>query len=463
MKPVLSSVLVALLVGGCGGGGDDDGADGDGGANIDGAGANADPMLIPGGGVRSGAIDGVLHVHAIDGEDDSPIGGATVYVDDLEGTTASSGLITFEDASLSGAQTITVVAGGFATSTWIGANGTNVTVPLSRPTTTTPQAHVEGTITGWDSLPSPGLGEYNLAVVLYSFTDDFGSPENTIAQPMSGGDALNLCINSPLSNPGCNWQMNTRVGPQVHFAVILRADDGGSLTDPSDDTYELLGFAMKAGQNMSSGQNLTGQALAMVDVSGCADATVTFPAAPTGAQTSRVAVPFVDMGAEGQLPMPLPTLAPGANTTKVPPLAGAFANATYNMISIAVPEGAERPFSSSFARDVSLTGTYPLPGYLAPPTGLSANSGTFAFSGANGAAAHLISFLDSGESTSWLVTILDDTETFAIPPNIPNPLPTGTVEMRATAFELPNFNPADFSLATLPADLTRVSDDNITF
>jgi len=445
----------------CGGTGITNG--GDGGADVDGAGANAEPMLIPGGGVRSGAIDGVLHVHAIDVADDAPLAGATVYVGAPQGSTDSSGLISFQDGSLSGAQTITVTAGGYATATWIGANGTNVTVPLSRSPSATPQAHVEGTIAGWDSLSAPNLGEYNLAVVLYSFTADFGAPENSIAQPMSGSDPLNLCVRTPFDNPSCNWQMNTRTGPQVHFAVILRGQDKGTV-EPDDDTYTLLGFAMKAGQNPSSGQTLTGQSLSMVDIGGFANATVSFPGAPSGAQTDRLAIPFVDMGAEGQLPIPLPTLTPASPTTRVPPLSGPFSGAHYNVVSLAVPAGAaERPFSSSFARDVALSGTLALPAWLPPPAQLQAGSSGFSFGAVPGASAHAATFLTAGGQTVWSVTILDGTQTFRLPVGAPAPLPSGSLEMRVTAIQLPGFDPGSFTFADLGSRLAAVSDDAIAF
>jgi hypothetical protein len=94
------------------------------------------PMAAPGGGVQEGAIHGELNVFVIDA-DDAPVAGAMVRVGDaaaaapLTGTTDASGLVTFEDDTLKGAQTITVTASGFAAQTWIGANGAVVTIPLT--------------------------------------------------------------------------------------------------------------------------------------------------------------------------------------------------------------------------------------------------------------------------------------------------------------------------------------------
>lgn len=450
----------AVLLTACGG----SSTGGDGGSDVDGAGANADPELILGGGVSSGAIDGVLHVHAIDDGTDARLPGATVYVAGLQETTDDRGLASFHDGSLRGAQTITVVAGGYAQTTWIGANGANVTVPLRRSPTVIPQARVEGTIDGWDGLPAPDFGEYNLAIVLYSFTTEFGAPENAIAQPMSGDAPLNICLRTPLSNPPCNWQMNTRTGWQAHFAVIVRGDDKGTPSDPNDDTHELLGFALKTEQTPMAGETLTGQTLSMIDISGFANASVTFPGAPTGAQTRRVMIPFVDLGYQGQLPIPVPTLTPSDTTTPVPSLTGPFAGAHHNVVALALPDGnADRPFSATFARDVDVASTISIPEWLPPPSQLQATGGTYSFAGAADASAHAVTFVDAADRVVWSVTILDDSASFTVPTGAPDPLPSGGVEMRITAFLIPGFDPQEFSLDTFAHDLVAVSDDAIVF
>src|SRR5687767_1235028 len=86
------------------------------------------PRLIEGGGVGDGTIEGVLHVHVIDGADDEPIAGATVSIGEpgsapIEGTTDSTGLFSHRADDLSGPQTITVTAAGRVPSTLFGANG----------------------------------------------------------------------------------------------------------------------------------------------------------------------------------------------------------------------------------------------------------------------------------------------------------------------------------------------------
>src|SRR5688572_7533928 len=93
-----------------------------------GGGNDVDPRVIPGGGIGDGEIDGEVNVHVID-DDDNPVDGATVRVGGTEAETDPDGLAVFGDVS--GPQTITVVAGGFRTVVWVGANGANVTIPLA--------------------------------------------------------------------------------------------------------------------------------------------------------------------------------------------------------------------------------------------------------------------------------------------------------------------------------------------
>ena len=124
-----------LLVGTCiSCGGKSSAGNGDGGNGIN----DVDPVVIPGGGVGSGAIRGELNVHVVYVEGDQPIAGADVRVgepDDpepLTDVTDSNGLVVFSDNGLNEPQTITVTAAGYGAATWFGANGANVTVALGR-------------------------------------------------------------------------------------------------------------------------------------------------------------------------------------------------------------------------------------------------------------------------------------------------------------------------------------------
>ena len=275
IKCVLTVAAIMLAACGTGAVGDDDddgGSGGDGGGSVD-SGNPGDPVLVAGGGVAPGAIDGTLHVYVIDAKSGAAISGASVRVGaadasaPLEATTDASGLHSFVDASLSGAQTVTAVASGYAAATFIGVAGLNVTIPLKkRPQPSFPTANVSGTIDGWSGLPAPsGLTYYNAAFVVYSATEDLADPENNIVQAVNGDDLpVNTCVRTYFDNPACNWQMKVRTGKQIHYAVIISADSKGDTDVTNDDDIQLLGIAVKTGLDLSSGQTVNNETLTMV-------------------------------------------------------------------------------------------------------------------------------------------------------------------------------------------------------
>lgn len=154
---------------------------------------DAAPEEIAGGGIGSGAVDGKINVYAIDGATEAPIAGAAVRIGEsdaaapLEGKTDSTGLVTFKDDALQGAQTITVTAADHVATTWFGVNGANVTIPLG-PTTPPPleTAQVSGTIAGFDGLTN-ATNHVWLAFVGFSWTGNPGNAANDIQQPGDRG------------------------------------------------------------------------------------------------------------------------------------------------------------------------------------------------------------------------------------------------------------------------------------
>ena len=97
------------------------------------------PKMIPGGGVADGTIDGHLFVYVTDEETRAALSSASVRVGDASDPapctvlTDSTGLAKFEPDScpaLKGPVMLTVSATGYAPATWIGVNGTNITLPL---------------------------------------------------------------------------------------------------------------------------------------------------------------------------------------------------------------------------------------------------------------------------------------------------------------------------------------------
>ena len=215
------------------------------------------PRLIPGGGIGDGAINGHLYVHVTDDDTRAVVGSATVRIGasadptPCEVTTDSTGLATFEPEGcpdLKGPVTVTVSATGYAPTTWIGVNGTNLTIPIrskARPAIET--ATVTGTIAGWADLPAPAANHQTLALIGASQAPDLGDRANDIPQGMrdvlvaglvTTSVAANICVRNALVDD-CDWRLTTRTGPQAHFAIIVDQDTKGTDAE-ADDTITVL-------------------------------------------------------------------------------------------------------------------------------------------------------------------------------------------------------------------------------
>lgn len=443
----MRALLGLALVAACGGGGnppaDDVGDDTD------------TPVLVPGGGVTGAAIAGHVNVYVIAKDTGDPIAGAMVQAGDVAAAaTDADGLVVVTDASLTGAVAITATAPGRAAATWFGVVGSSATIPLEL--ATTPVAHVSGSISGWDSLPDPAFGNYNLAVVLYSLTDELGAPENHIAQP-GGTTPANTCIKSAVSNM-CAWQMNARVGHQIHFALIVEGDPHGTNSDPSDDTYELKGYAIGTAMDLSDNQTVSGENLTVVPDNQRTPITVTFPTA-TGSLSDMIAIPMLDLGDAGRLPFALPSITPGAPSSEVITATGQFAG-TYDVVGLATPAGAATaPYSSAFARDTGASAT--LPAWM-PTVSASAIGGQYAVMGADAAPLHYAVFT-RGTTRLWTVSLLDGGSSFGVPAQLPGLLGTGVTTIDVSAAEVASFDPAHFAVPDVTDGLIRAAGASATF
>jgi hypothetical protein len=410
---------------------------------------SVDPKMIPGGGVADAPIAGVLHVHVV-AADSSAIANATVQVGDKTATTSAAGLATFD--GITGPQTVTAVAAGHAATTWVGVEGANVTLPLEL-ARALPTARVTGTITGWNALPNPAFGHYTLAVVLYSFLDDPAALENSIEQPMNGTTPLNTCINTGFSTSTCRWQMNTRIGKQIHTAVIVDGDAKGTSNDLSDDTYTLIGYAAGEVVTLTADQMVMDESLAMVTA--VQPFEVTFPPAAPGLPFA-VAIPELALGDAGRIVFPLPTLTASSRMTRVLQNTGKFAG-SYKIVGLATPSSTvTSPFSSVF-----VDGGTTLPPWLAPPANPMPGK-TITFTGAPGAAFHTVRLTRSA-SPLWNVTLLDGTTSFTLPAITPDPLGTGTVAVAINAADVAGFDAAAFDIPATRTNLARAAGTQATF
>jgi hypothetical protein len=427
--------LILAAMAACGPGGDDDGGG----------------PAIAGGGVSSGPIDGAVDVYVVEPGGETPIAGATVQVGALTAVTDADGLAAFVDPSLTGAQTISAAASGRTAATWFGVDGAAVTIPLDP--LELPRARVTGTIAGWDDLETPDFDHYLLAVILYTFTEDIAAAENRLVQPTDGdGAPRNTCVRTAISND-CDWELVTRVGRQRLFAVIALGDTNGTTDDIGDDTYQLVGYASSPGLDLADGDQVS-QTLEMLDAP-VSDLSVDFPPAP-GGLGNVVAIPTLGLGDDGRLVFPLPTLTPGNTTIPVPTPTGEL-DGDYDLVALATPDGAAVPYSTSFARDISLGGVSSFPAWLGTPVGLSASGRRVDFTAPDASSIDFATFTRSDGAVVWNVVVLDGASGFELPALDPDPLGGASLTVAVSSAVVPGFDPTDFRVLDLPGALERAA------
>jgi hypothetical protein len=448
------------------------------------------PVLVPGGGIGGGAIDGYLNVYAIDADTNAPVTGAAVQVGASSASapcmalTDSTGLVTFDPMScpmLRGAVTVTASATGYAPSTWIGANGANMTINIQQTVRPAPDtATVSGTIAGWESLPAPATGHTTIGLVAASQATNLGDPANNIAQPTRsisvGGTALtttipaNACVRNALADD-CSWQLIARTGPQAHFAIIVDQDPNGTPDDSTDDIITPLGWALLTGLDLTAGATTVNETLPQVAATDLVPFSATFPTLPAG-MTYFNAYPAIELpGGAGRIPAVVPTLGPNVTMTSIPKLGGTttvgLAGGSYDLLASAqATMNAAEPGSLSWMHGVSATSPVAVSPWLPAPTGIAASGGHYSFVPVTGATLHAAEFKDpNGGARTWSVTIFDGSTTFSLPGLSPNPLATssGTDTLTVSALVIPGINLGNVGFDDATQKLTGLSTDQITF
>ncbi len=440
-RRVLELSLLALLWTGCG----DDGHD-------------VEPRVVAGGGIADPGIDGEINIHVIDDDGDAPIAGAAVHVGDvLDGVTDADGLFVASSDDLVGPQIITVLAAGHVSSTWYGADGANVTIPLSLadpPVLTPPTATVTGSIDGWDAMQPPD-GDVLLAIVGFTITNDDDSPSNEIDQP--DGDA-NVCFKSAGASTPCAWSLRTRTGAQLIYAFVGHATPAPGGGEP---TFTLTDFAYASGVDVDAGDTQAGVTLALADRAALDEPDVTLPSAPAGTDTVA-ALARLNLGAEGRLQLPIsgPFVAPL-------PAASLFPGADYDLIGVAANDLDLDPDANSDAQSIrinrhldSVAGAS-LGTLLALPTAISTDGTAFSFTAVAGASLHLLDVGDSDDVGAWTAVILDGSTEVRRPDVVV--LPDATLTYVVQAMELPALDVQDFAIDTIVDTIARLSADSVEF
>lgn len=404
-------------------------------------GGGVDPELIPGGGVSDPGIDGDLYVHVIDEDSDEPLADAEVWVgDDTSGLTDAEGL--FSASDVDGPQTVTVLASGYTTATWVGVNGANVTIPISRRDIDYGQGRVSGTIDGFLDLPVPA-GRANIALVGYTANHDDDDPTNEIDQ---GDPAPNVCYNAGAGGV-CDWTMRTRSGQMTIFAFLGTID--------ADMNIEITGFAHQMGVVVEDGGLTEDVELTIADEADLVWPDVSLPSAPEGTEQVAAAV-RLDLGDDGRLSVPVV----GALEVPVPDR-GLLDAASYELIGFAgsQPEGAG---SIRIDRGLESVEEASLGTFMALPSGLSTDGTTFSFEPVEGAALHIFGVNQGTDETGeWGVAILDGSSEITIPAAVE--LPDGQLRFGLQALEIPDLDVEDFSIEDLEDQVTRVSGDAVSF
>ena len=465
------AVVLMVAAGACG-----DGRGGIGGPPV--------PRLIPGGGIGDGNITGYLNVFVIDDETDAVVSSAAVRVGDSAATTAcdaltdSTGIASFDPQScpsLVGPVNVTVSATGYAPSTWIGANGRNLTVgvrSISAPAFGS--ATVYGTIAGWDDLPAPAVNHQTLAIIGASQLPALGDRENDMAQGKRTVDVdvggtlypididANLCARNALVND-CNWRLITRTGAQAHFAIIVDHDNRGTDDDDSDDTFTAIAWALKRNLSFGKGATASGEVLDIIRAADMQSLAASFASAPSGLDYVG-ALPTLELGAEGRIAIILPALDAISLMTRVPKTTGILADAHYDLIATARDAvDKAQPVTLRWLRNVDAATTVAVSGWLQPPTGLTVSSGTYSFTPAAGASLHGAELQTATGERRWSITIFDGSTSFTLPGLSPDPLPLGSIGYAVSALRIPDVDLADVAFDELADRLTDIATDRITY
>ena len=443
------------------------------------------PRLIPGGGIGDGKIDGTLNVFVIDEDTAAPVSSASVRVGAsadpaaCTGATDSTGLVVFAGQncpSLKGPVTLTASHDGYAPSTWIGADGVNMTMQIrDTPRPTPDTATVQGTIAGWEAIPAPAANHQTLALIEFSQAPDLGDRSNNITQGMrtisvGGGLATttiqaNVCVrnSAPIASvDDCNWQLTTRTGAQAHYAIILDNDTKGT-ADPSDDTNTVIGWAVKTSLSFSAGDSASGETLDMIADADMQTFTAAFPAAPSG-MNYVASYPMLNLGDAGRIPIILPTLDLTHTTSRVPKPTGALAAASYDLIAQAQDAKDQAEPATGVNEKV------PDAVDSAEGGGIQAARVTVddAFTpriqeSVAGATLHSGELRNSAGDRVWSITIFDGSSSVTLPGLTPDPIPLGMDTFVASALQIPGIDLGNVAFDDAKNLITGLSSDQVAF
>jgi hypothetical protein len=396
-------------------------------------GNNPDPRMITGGGVGDGDIDGTLNVYVIDNITYQPIVDATVEVGGTEQQTDDTGLVIFAD--LSGAQTVSVKANGYRGAVWQGANGANMTIPVTKlGNVTAQQANLSGTLAGWDTVSVVGTGHVKAALVAYSQSDDLGDPENNIKTPGN----LNACFGTA----PCNFTVATRTGTVTLIAAIIDYDTKNT-QDNSDDVLTIIGWATAPSLQVDAGIAQTGITLTMVDAAMLQTATIDF-GTPPSSLPKQAALVGIELSKDEVVQFPV--LPVGATSVLVPQTSVFAPNATYRLTAISQTTDGDLGAQSVVLRRGLASATLTAGTWLEPPANVSASRDKASFDAVSGAKLSSVQWSDAN-GVILEITQFDTAKTSVDVPALLALPTTGTLTAKAQALGA-DIDVKNFSLDT---------------
>jgi hypothetical protein len=418
-----STLLFTLVLCACGGGGND-----------------VDPRVVPGGGVGDGAIDGEVNIHVIDADTDAPITGAQISVADGAAITVdATGLAVVADVE--GPQVIAVKAQGYRSAVWDGADGANVTIPLTRlDDDEVGQATLSGTIADYAEF-SVDDTHVRAAAVIYAQSDTLGDAANNLATP--GG--ANVC-----SGPAdCTWSLVSRTGTLHVAAALIDLDPMGTVLE-DDDVVTVAGWAIRE-VTVEDGVDQSGLVLEPIESGNLAALTIDL-GTPPAALTETAALVGLELGDDEVLQLPYAFLAKN-NDSMLAPTLDVFPGSTYRLTAVAQTSSAEDGAQSVIlARGQTATelvaGTW-----LVPPTGVAMTRTTASWQPVAGALFHQLTWDNAAGDTVLEITVFDPAATTATIPTLVALPASGTLTGKVGGLAA-TLDPTDFSL---DADIDTVS------
>jgi hypothetical protein len=399
-------------------------------------------MVIPGGGISGGAIDGVVNLYVIDDATRMPVSGATVRVGTVDGTTDATGL--FVANGVTGKQDVVVTAPGYRSVMWVGANGANMTVDLTKANPPLPQATLSGSITGFAQLTVP-VGHLKVAIVSYSQDDLAIDAENNLTTPSMG----NQCIVA-MPNTGCNFQVVTRAGKVSLIAPIVDYDPHGTQTT-TDDTLTLIGYAVKTGITVTDGQNQSGQDLTILPSNALVTPAIDLGSPPSG-PTQTLALVGIELGDGSGVFQ----LAIAGMIDQVPSLDN-FTGAMYRLSAIA--QDTATPLQQAIVlRRHQTTTTLAAGTWTAPPMNASASRIQASWPPVAGATIHGAEY-SSGSTGVLSITSFDGTSSVMIPDLIT--MPTSSLTVKVQALQADGLDVNDFAIDRDREKVTAVGVANL--